>query len=111
MVRDGRRAPRSAPRRAERARTEHTLNDLTKNIILWLIIAVVLLAVFSNFGKGGGQVQEIQYSQFLNDVDNNSVREAQIKGDDPAGPDRTRGVLAPAAGGRAEIEHRHAGLN
>jgi cell division protease FtsH len=81
VVRDGRRACRFAPQRAHRARTEQKLNDLTKNIILWLIIAVVLLAVFSNFGKGGGQIQEIQYSQFLNDVDNNSVREAQIKGD------------------------------
>ena len=26
------------------------LNDLVKNLILWLIIAVVLVSVFSNFG-------------------------------------------------------------
>ena len=33
-----------------RARSR-SLNDLTRNIVLWVVIAVVLLAVFSNFGQ------------------------------------------------------------
>ena len=27
------------------------MNDLTRNIVLWVVIAIVLLAVFSNFGQ------------------------------------------------------------
>jgi len=61
------------------------LNDLTKNIIVWVVIAVVLLAVFSNFGKPGAQVAEIQYSQFLTEVESNSIRTAQIKGESISG--------------------------
>jgi len=61
------------------------LNDLTKNIILWVVIAVVLLAVFSNFGTRPGGSAEIQYSQFLSEVENNSIRTAQIKGESISG--------------------------
>ena len=61
------------------------MNDLTKNIIVWVVIAVVLLAVFSNFGKPGAQVAEIQYSQFLTEVESNSIRTAQIKGESISG--------------------------
>ncbi len=57
------------------------MNDLTKNIILWLIIAVVIFAVFSNFSPKTGAPVEIPYSQFLTEVDNNSIRNATIKGD------------------------------
>jgi cell division protease FtsH len=57
------------------------VNDLTKNIILWVVIAVVLLAVFSNFGGRGAGVSEMQYSQFLTEVDNNRIRSAIIKGE------------------------------
>jgi cell division protease FtsH len=57
------------------------VNDLTKNIILWLIIAVVIFAVFSNFSPKAGAPAEIQYSQFMTEVENNSIRSATIKGE------------------------------
>ncbi len=57
------------------------MNDLTKNIILWVVIAVVLLAVFSNFGPRTGAPTEIQYSQFLTEVESNSIRTATLKGE------------------------------
>ncbi|MBS0396384.1 MAG: ATP-dependent zinc metalloprotease FtsH, partial [Proteobacteria bacterium] len=57
------------------------MNDLTKNIILWVVIAVVLLAVFSNFSARPGSNPEIPYSQFLTEVDNNAIRQAEIKGE------------------------------
>ena len=31
------------------------LNDLAKNIILWIVIAIVLLTVFQSFGTGQRQ--------------------------------------------------------
>ena len=61
------------------------MNDLTKNIILWVVIAVVLLAVFSNFSPRADGPVEIKYSQFLTEVDNNGIRTAQIKGEEISG--------------------------
>jgi cell division protease FtsH len=61
------------------------LNDLTKNIILWVVIAVVLLAVFSNFGTRSGSTAEMPYSQFLTEVQNNAIRSATIKGESITG--------------------------
>ena len=61
------------------------MNDLTKNIILWVVIAVVLLVVFSNFGARPGAPQPLQYSQFLSEVDNNNIRSATIKGEEITG--------------------------
>ena len=44
------------------------MNDLTKNILLWVVIVTVLLLVFSRYMPIAGQPQEIAYSQFLEDV-------------------------------------------
>ncbi len=44
------------------------MNDLTKNILLWVVIVFVLLLVFSRYMPAVGQPQEIPYSQFLDDV-------------------------------------------
>ena len=44
------------------------MNDLTKNILLWVVIVTVLLLVFSRYMPIAGQPQEIAYSQFLDDV-------------------------------------------
>jgi len=41
------------------------VNDLAKNIILWIVIAIVLLSVFNNFATPPRQAQTIAYSQFL----------------------------------------------
>ncbi|MCX7063858.1 MAG: ATP-dependent metallopeptidase FtsH/Yme1/Tma family protein, partial [Proteobacteria bacterium] len=39
------------------------MNDMGKNLLLWLIIAAVLLTVFNNFSVRP-QPQEITYSSF-----------------------------------------------
>jgi cell division protease FtsH len=49
------------------------LNDLAKNVILWIVIAVVLLSVFNSFGTGSQRVQTIYYSDFLRYVEDGSV--------------------------------------
>ena len=61
------------------------MNDLTKNVLLWVVIAAVLLAVFSNFGNRTAATAEIQYSQFLSEVESNTIRTAQIKGESISG--------------------------
>ena len=57
------------------------MNNLTKNIVLWLVIAMVLMAVFNNFSakddRGG---QEVDYSTFLDQVRNGRVERVTIDG-------------------------------
>jgi len=56
------------------------LNDLTKQILLWVALAVILLAIFSQFGMRTGQPATIDYSQFLSEVKSNSVDSVTLKG-------------------------------
>jgi cell division protease FtsH len=43
---------------------EKTLNGMAKNLILWVVIALVLMSVFSNFGQQHSRAQQIEYSKF-----------------------------------------------
>ncbi len=61
------------------------MNDLTKNIILWIVIAVVLATVVSNFSGRAGTVQEVPYSTFLTQVEAGSVSSVTFKGDQVVG--------------------------
>ena len=57
------------------------MNDLAKNIILWIVIAIVLLTVFQSFGTRTRQAQTIEYSTFLNLVETGSVRRVEFEGE------------------------------
>ncbi|GAB3388838.1 ATP-dependent zinc metalloprotease FtsH [Lysobacter fragariae] len=61
------------------------MNDLAKNLLLWVIVAVVLMVVFNAFGPhaGLGSVAsgEITYSQFLKDVDGNRIKSVEYTDD------------------------------
>jgi len=50
-----------------------------KNLLLWLIIAAVLLTVFQNFNVRPDN-EEIDYSAFLEMVDQNQVRTVEVDG-------------------------------
>jgi cell division protease FtsH len=51
---------------------------MVKNLVLWLIIAVILMSVFSNFGPRHGQVAKVPYSQFIDQVRKNEVKSVVI---------------------------------
>ncbi|HEY5567670.1 MAG TPA: ATP-dependent zinc metalloprotease FtsH [Gammaproteobacteria bacterium] len=51
------------------------MNDLAKNVILWIVIAVVLLSVINSFGTSSQRVPTIPYSIFLSAVDEGSVEQ------------------------------------
>lgn len=51
---------------------------MVKNLVLWLIIAVILMSVFSNFGPKNAQVAKIPYSQFLEQVKKGDVKSVTI---------------------------------
>ena len=57
------------------------MNDLTKNILLWVVIVLVLLAVFSRYMPTVGQQQDIYYSTFLDDVKSGRVEYVLLQGD------------------------------
>ena len=56
------------------------MNDLTKNIILWVIIVVILLAVFSRYMPSTNEPQPLTYSTFLKDVETNQVSSVTFQG-------------------------------
>jgi cell division protease FtsH len=57
------------------------LNDLAKNVVLWIVIAVVLATVVSNFSSRGQAVQEVPYSSFLAQVKDGNVAQVTFQGD------------------------------
>ncbi|RLA01264.1 MAG: ATP-dependent metalloprotease, partial [Gammaproteobacteria bacterium] len=54
------------------------MNDLVKNMLLWLVIAIVLISVFNNFNPGQSQIRTIEYSTLKSDVKRGKVREVEI---------------------------------
>ncbi|HEX4970325.1 MAG TPA: ATP-dependent zinc metalloprotease FtsH [Steroidobacteraceae bacterium] len=54
------------------------MNDLAKNIVLWIVIAVVVATVVSNFSARSNAVQDIPYSQFLEQVKEGSIQEVKV---------------------------------
>jgi len=55
------------------------LNDMAKNLLLWLIIAAVLLTVFNNFSMQPTK-EQLNYSQFIEEVRQDRVSQVTIDG-------------------------------
>ncbi|MGJ8671064.1 MAG: ATP-dependent zinc metalloprotease FtsH [Oceanococcus sp.] len=56
------------------------MNDLAKNLLLWVVIAVVLMSVFSSFSPNARVAESISYSQFLEQVENGNIRSVSMEG-------------------------------
>ncbi len=56
------------------------MSDMAKNLILWVVIAIVLMSVFNNFSTQKTGAPVISYSQFLSDVRQGSVSKVTING-------------------------------
>ena len=54
------------------------MNKLTKNLFLWLVIALALMMLLRPLNKGADQAEEINFSQFLELVSNGGVTEVEI---------------------------------
>jgi cell division protease FtsH len=52
---------------------------MAKNLLLWLVIAAVLLTVFNNF-SAQSPTEQLNYSQFITEVQNERVRKVVIDG-------------------------------
>ncbi|MFZ5576365.1 MAG: ATP-dependent zinc metalloprotease FtsH [Pseudomonadota bacterium] len=56
------------------------MNNLSKNIAIWLIIAVVLMTVFNQFGAQRTTQQQMPYSQFIEEVRQQQISKVVIEG-------------------------------
>jgi len=67
------------------------LNDLSKNLLIWAVIAFVLIAVFSKFSAPVQSSSAVPYSEFLSSVHNGTVKEVEIRGQKIIGLDGNGG--------------------
>jgi cell division protease FtsH len=56
------------------------LNDLTKNILLWGVIVLVLFLIFSKYMPTTGVPEAVTYSKFLNDLESNRIESVTLRG-------------------------------
>ncbi len=57
------------------------LNDLFKNVFLWVVIAIVLLTVFNSFGTPSRPAETIEYSEFLDMLQSRRVDQVVFEGE------------------------------
>ena len=65
------------------------MNDLNKNIVMWVIIALVLVAVFSKFNVPTHQPTGMAYSDFIKRVGASGVKDVEISGQSITGTSST----------------------
>lgn len=55
------------------------MNDMVKNLLLWLVIAVVLLSVFNNFNMQG-QPAQVGYSELIQEIQQGQIQKVVVDG-------------------------------
>jgi cell division protease FtsH len=68
------------------------LNATIKNLLLWMVILVLIILAWNVFKTGTSAVEEITFSQFLDQVGQGHIQKVQIRGEE------IRGHYAPSAG-------------
>ena len=61
------------------------MNDLTKNILLWVVIVMVMVVVFSRYVPTGTEPSQVAYSTVLDDIRNGRVDSVTLRGDEIIG--------------------------
>src|ERR1700716_4396150 len=79
---DSRRADPRTKARDPRSHEGSSMNANLRNFALWVIIVLLLLALFTLFQNPGQRAssQDISFSQLLTEVDQNHVRDVVIQG-------------------------------
>lgn len=54
------------------------MNDTIKTILLWMVIGVILIAVFNNFHARNNAEERVPYSRFVTEVKQGNVRDVVI---------------------------------
>jgi cell division protease FtsH len=61
------------------------VNDTIKTILLWMVIGIILVSVFNNFGPRREAEEKISYSSLLNEVKQGNVSSVTISDQDVTG--------------------------
>ena len=61
------------------------MNQFYKNLALWLVIGIVLIALFNMFNQPLTQQSEVVFSDFMDQVEQGQVNEVIISGDSISG--------------------------
>ncbi|UYZ75320.1 ATP-dependent zinc metalloprotease FtsH [Moraxella bovis] len=61
------------------------MNDMAKNILLWLVIITVVVMVFSNLDRGSGKADDMKYSAFVTAVAEGQIQKIEIDGEEITG--------------------------
>ncbi|KES17744.1 ATP-dependent Zn protease [Gilliamella apicola SCGC AB-598-I20] len=56
------------------------MNDMVKNLLIWGVIAVVLIAVFNQFSTLSNSGPQVDYTKFNSDVTSGKLKEVRING-------------------------------
>ena len=57
------------------------MNDMLKNMLVWIVIAVVIMSVFNNFLPQKENSTNLSYSEFINQVKDNQIESVLIEAD------------------------------
>ncbi|HSM12224.1 MAG TPA: ATP-dependent zinc metalloprotease FtsH [Lysobacter sp.] len=57
------------------------MNDLAKNMLLWVIVAVVLMVVFQAFGPRAASAEPLAYNEFVQQVQSDRIEKVKISDD------------------------------
>lgn len=61
------------------------MNDAVKTLLLWMVIGIIFISVFNNFGPKREQEEQITYSNFLTEVKQGNVQSVTITDQDLSG--------------------------
>ena len=73
------------------------MNATIKNLLLWMVILVLIILAWNVFKTGATAVEEITFSQFLDQVAQGHVQKVTVRGEE------IRGTYAPSAGRREPL--------
>src|SRR5262249_23036373 len=73
------------------------LNATIKNLLLWMVILVLIILAWNVFKTGAAAIEEVSFSQFLDQVSQGHVQKVSIRGEE------IRGTYSPAAGKREPL--------
>ena len=57
------------------------MNQFYKNLALWLVIGMIMIAVFNIFNQPLNSQSEVIFSEFMNEVESGKITEVTIQGD------------------------------
>jgi len=60
------------------------MNDMVKNLLLWVIIAVVLLTVFQSFNPHTAVPSDVAYSNFTQQIGNGGIASVVLSAENPS---------------------------